>query len=117
MAEFDPGETRHPRTYAQSLAILSAVVRQVTRIFGPRTYEAHLPFDDVQELRQFIHFCLPQESTNPGDPRVIVVRHRGSHSLGPIQHSSEFEYPKHTGIFSQPVAPVEHRAWGIELYE
>ena len=39
---------------------------------GPRADEAHFPFEDVEELGQFVEAGLAQESTAPGDARIVL---------------------------------------------
>ena len=54
------------REVAFRLKVLRSESLDITRCLGPRPHEAHLTFQDVPELRQFIELRLPQKPPYPG---------------------------------------------------
>ena len=63
--------------------------------FGPRANDAHITFQHVQKLRNFIQVAAPQESANRGD--VGIVRN-GPVSVG-IQISTHRAKFQHVELF------------------
>jgi hypothetical protein len=45
---------------------------------GPRADPAHLPLEDVDDLRQFVEAEISQHTPDARDPMIIVAGHRGA---------------------------------------
>src|SRR5439155_7969540 len=62
-----------------------------------RTYEAHLPEEDVPELRQLVHACAPKEPAGPRNPR-IVPSSLDFYMGRALQHRPELQDSKESSI-------------------
>src|SRR5205085_9232774 len=58
---------------------------------GAGTDPAHLPFENIEDLRQLVEPVPAQGPTDPGDPRIAVICDRCKALVrdGPIVHGSE----------------------------
>ena len=90
---------------------------------GARSDKAHLPANDVDDLRQFIKTCPPQEMTDTRDARIVlqlkillplftslgILRKIVFEAcLGILYHGAEFIAGKHAAVLSDPLMRKEH---------
>ena len=64
-------EAGHPRPHGQPGIPPPGAEPHLLDGQRPRAHQAHLPFQDVPELGQFIQIGIPQELAQPGDARVM----------------------------------------------
>src|SRR5580693_1990821 len=112
---------RQPRTYRQSAPLPRLVLRDLRRNGGPRTYEAHLAAQDVDELRQLVDAELSDESTDRRNARIaldledrtslLIFGHElGLELLGVHDHRSELEHVKRPSVPADTLLLEQDRA-------
>ena len=82
---------------------------------GSRTDEAHVPGEDVEQLRQFVDRGAPQELADAGHPRVVLgrlLRAIEVRQVGP--HGAELVDREDPAVPPAPRLPEEHRPLGVE---
>src|SRR5947207_13251393 len=57
--------------YFQSFVIIGTVSRVIVYGMGARTNQAHIPFQHIPELGQFVEAVLPKKAAKLGDARII----------------------------------------------
>src|SRR5512133_265262 len=91
-----------PRPYVEPPAILLVVVRHLLDEVGPRTDQAHLAQEDVDELRQLVEARAAEKPPAAGDTRVvrddavrILAQPFGAAALDRVaNHRPELEHPE-----------------------
>ncbi len=114
ISEFYRGMIRYARRNGEHNFFY--VFRVMSHIFWnlrTRTDKTHFPFQDIDQLWQFIEFVFSQESSTFGDPRILSDRYLSSFLFGIHCHRTKFEYPKWDFIFSHTELPKEYRPWRI----
>lgn len=90
---------------------------------GPRTYQAHLAFKDIEKLGKFVDTGSPQQSPNPGEPRIIFdLEYRAANLIEPLQlrehlfsskdHGPELIKTKPPSVEPHPLLNKEDWPWG-----
>ena len=86
------------------------------RPLRPRADQAHVAFEHIDKLRQFVQARCPNERSEPGAARIVFLRpDRAGLLLGIDAHAAEFQHLKHAAVQAAPFLTVEHRAGAGEL--
>ena len=84
--------------------------------FWTRADKAHLPLQDIDELREFIDAELSQEPSHLSYPRIIVcAHHRTCHFFSITHHSTKFMHDELSPIQSHSLLMVESRPFGSQF--
>src|SRR5207237_10103343 len=76
--------------------------------FGPRPHEAHLAFEDIQELGQFIDPRAPEETPNARYARIVdACPARLAIHLGVLRHAAELEQRERGAAGTDPLLPID----------
>lgn len=77
--------------------------------FGSGPYDGHIPFQDVQQLGQFVEADGPNEPAHPGDPGIVFAGAETGHAVffGIHAHAAEFQDGEDFAVFGQPFLAVE----------
>ena len=68
-----------------------------------RPDEAHVPHEDVEELRELVQACPPEEGPDPRHPRVALRRpHRPRVLLGVLAHGTELVQDEDAAVLAGP---------------
>src|SRR4029079_16079640 len=87
----------------------------------PRTHEAHVAEQDVEELRQLVEAGAAQEPAESRDPRVVVDLETGAVHLGQGEelvalllradtHGAELQHAEGSPVEPAPLLGEQHRA-------
>lgn len=118
-AASDLGHSGDPGACEVAEFVISYNTGEFTGIFqhmGPGADDAHMSQENIDELGQFIEACMPQETADAGDPRIVPAGHAGIGSIVHI-HGTELITPKSLSQEAHPFLPEEDRAPGIQLYK
>src|SRR6202034_4911927 len=94
--------------------------------WGPRTDDAHLPAQHIQELRELVEAVFAEDSSEAGDARIVrnfeqdpvaLVQSREVllHVVRMIDHGAELEEGKDPAAFANAVGNVENRTVAFQL--
>src|SRR5436309_16024376 len=79
-----------------------------------RPDDTHIPFQNVEELRQLVKISLAQESSHGGSPRIVAGRPAGVSFLGaPHIHGSKLQHPEDVAV--EPNAVLYKEDWATAL--
>src|SRR5437016_13035117 len=70
-ARDDLPESGYAWFHIQAPVIVGTVSRVVVYGVGPRTNQAHIPFQDIPELGQFVEAVLAKQAAEPRNARII----------------------------------------------
>ena len=107
--------------------VVGTVSHVIVYGMGTRANKAHIPFQYIPELGQFVEAVLPKKVTEPGDARIIsdfeervlalVELAQGiSQSVSSIEHGPELVTNKFLSPFSRAEGGINDRARGLQLY-
>src|SRR5437016_9174762 len=93
---------------------------------GARTNQAHIPFQHIPELGQFVEAVFPKKAAEPGDAwiisdfeeRVLALvepAQRVFQSISPVEHGSEFITNEFLSLFSCAEGCIDDRTRRLEL--
>src|SRR5438094_3884322 len=106
VAVLDLSPARDPRLDGKPLHVEGDLLLQVLDELGPlraRPDEAHMPHEDVEELRKLIQTRPPQEGSHTRHSRVAL---RGPHRprllLGVLAHGPKFVQDEDTAVLAGP---------------
>ena len=76
---------------------------------GAGSYDGHVAFQDVQELREFIEAYSADEAADGGDTGIVLARGESRHAVffGIHAHAAEFVDGKYFPVFGKAVLLVE----------
>ena len=81
------------------------------RAFRSWSHQAHVTFDNVQQLWKLVHTGCTQETSNRKNPRIFFSGfYRTAFLLRIYDHRPEFINAEHLSVQSQALLCVEHRA-------
>ena len=77
--------------------------------FGSGPYDGHIPFQDVQQLGQFVEPDGPDEPAHPGNPGIVFAGAEPGHAVffGIHAHAAEFQDGEDFSVFGEPFLAVE----------
>src|SRR6266513_623891 len=112
--------------YFQSFVIIGTVSRVIVYGMGARTNQAHIPFQHIPELGQFVEAVLPKKVAERGDARIIsdfkesvlalvVSAQRIFQFVSSIEHGPEFVTNKFLSLFSCAGGGIDDRARRLQL--
>jgi hypothetical protein len=96
----------------EQLPLLGCVARDIAGVLRPRTDEAHLTFDDIEQLRQLVDLRPSQEPSHACDARVVAGGHGRT---GRRRHRAQLVNPELAPAAPNAGAAVESGAWRFEL--
>lgn len=79
--------------------------------------QAHVPFKDVEELRQLVDTQLADHLAHPGDAHVTVLGKLGTMLLGVLAHTAELVDPEILVTLPYPVLQEHHGARALQFDE
>jgi hypothetical protein len=85
------------------------------RPLGARADEAHISSENVDQLRQFVNFCLPQQPPDASDPRIFSDRYQPAFVVEVLSHRTELINKKWTETSSHAFLFKENGARRIEF--
>ena len=85
----DGGVVGEAGTHAEHAHLLGGVHVDVFADFGAWSYDAHLPFEDVEELRDLVDLEPAQECAHTGDARVVGAHGDQTAVVGLLIHGPE----------------------------
>src|SRR5947207_12152428 len=102
------------------------VARAIVHGMGAWTYQAHIPFQDIPELGQFIEAVLAKKAAEPRDARIIgdfeervpalvESAQRIFQFVGAVDHGPESIANKSLSLFSRAERTIDDRATRIDL--
>src|SRR5437016_2963341 len=94
--------------HGQDQTLFIRVQIRVLLNLWPRSDEAHVPLDDVKELRQFVQLVAPENASESGYARIVLARRGSTHRLSVRMHRPKFQYPKPTPKNARTISAVEH---------
>lgn len=76
---------------------------------GARTYDGHVAFQDVQELREFIEADSADEAADGGDAGIVLAGGESRYAVffGIHAHTAEFVDRKYFPVFGETVLLVK----------
>ncbi len=92
-----------------------AELLHIHRALGPGPDHAHIPADDVDELRQLVHRELAQDSAQTGLAGVVRGGPARPARLRVGAHGAKFDHGEGAGVQAHALLNVEHRAGGFQL--
>ena len=92
VAAVDLGPAGDPRPHLMAPRLLRGVAPQVLHQKRPRPHQAHISFEDVEQLRQLIEAGGPQEAAEGGQARHVGEEIAGA--ITGIRHGAELEQPE-----------------------
>src|SRR6266480_1237000 len=125
-ARDDLPKPRYAGFYVQSSVMVGTVSHVIVYGMGARTNQAHIPFQHIPKLGQFVEAVLPKKVAERGDARIIsdfkervlalVELAQGiSESIGSIAHGPEFITNKFLPLFSCAEGGMDDRARRLQL--
>src|ERR1700735_2131488 len=80
------------------------------RALGPRAYNAHVAFENIDKLRQLIQACLSQKRTHSGSSRIILGGPVGIafRALADF-HGPELQHMEKLAVKSYAILRKKHR--------
>lgn len=78
------------------------------------TDDAHVTFQDAEQLGEFVEAGFAKELANGGEPAVGISQKMGGNSGGVDAHGAEFGHLEDDVVAPYPVGPVEDRTGGCE---
>lgn len=82
-----------------------------------RPNQAHVPFENVEELRQLVDTQLADHLAHPGDAHVTVLGELGTVLLGVLAHTAELVDPEILVTLTYPVLQEHHGARALQFDE
>lgn len=82
-----------------------------------RPYQTHVPFEDVEELRQLVNAQLANHLAHPGDAHVTILSELCTGLLRILAHAAELVNAKILVALPHPVLQEHHRARALQLDE
>jgi hypothetical protein len=80
-----------------------------------RSDNAHVAFQDIEELRQLVKVCFPEETSEEKHSRVTLTALPGvAFVVDP--HSAELQATERVSVESCPFLNEEHGAAALQLY-
>ena len=76
----------NPWTDLQYFLFFPCVMIYIAGVLRARANNAHVSFQYIYKLRQFIQFIFPQEFSNPRNPCIIIRSGRPTHIIGIDRH-------------------------------
>ena len=83
--------------------------------FGAGTDEAHVSFEDVEELWQFVNAQQSQPFADPGHSGIVFLSPDRSVFFGIVAHGAEFIEREFLVVESHACLTEEGRAGGVEF--
>src|SRR5207302_10364771 len=122
----DLPERRYAWLHLQSAVIIGTVSHVIVYGMGARTNQAHIPFQHIPVVGQYVEAVLPKKVAERGDARIIsdfkdrvlalVELAQGiSESIGSIAHGPEFITNKFLSLFSCAEGGIDDRARRLQL--
>ena len=107
--------------YIQSSVIGGPVARAIVHGMGARTNQAHIAFQDIPKLRQFVEAVLAKKAAEPRDARIIgdfeervpalvESAQRIFQFVRAVDHGPEFITNKSLSLFSSAQRTIADRA-------
>ena len=115
VAVADGGHVGDTGTDIQDALLFRGVEINVFPDLGPRTHQAHVPDENVDELREFIQLILTDIIAGTGNPRVMSADGDKPLLVRTHPHRAELEQAKILFATTYPYLTVEHRSGRIEL--
>src|SRR5215510_5230301 len=103
-----------------SLLVIGDLLGQLgNKVWPFRTWanKAHLPLQDVPELRDLVYADLTNDAANTGCSVVTFTGPPWSSFLGINSHGAKFRQHKMAAVFADALLFVEDRAAGIDFYK
>jgi hypothetical protein len=86
--------------------------------FGPRSDEAHVAHQDVDQLRNFVEVRFAEDTADDRDARIVVARpDRSGLALGMLHHRADFEDREDATVFSDSLLAMECGTARREFHE
>ena len=112
--------------HIQPAVIGGPVARAIVHGMGAWTYQAHIPFQDIPELGQFVEAVLAKKAAEPRNARIIgdfeervpafvESAQRIFQFVGAVDHGPEFIANKSLSLFSRAERTIDDRARRFEL--
>ena len=83
-------------------------------LFGARADKAHVAFEDVEKLRQFVQPCFADKAADARDAVVADLGELGTVLLGIGAHAAEFVNLKFAAALSDTVLDKQHAAGAFQ---
>src|SRR5262249_26757213 len=120
MARADLPKSGNAGEHVQATQVRKLVLLEVVNRMGTWTDNAHVSFQHVEDLGQFVNAITAEQFAHGGNSRIVGNLERGPVSLvhvtqiilllvGVNHHGAEFEAAKLTALASYPPGTVEHR--------
>ena len=108
VAAVDLGPAGDPWPHLMAPRLLRGVAPQVLHQKRPRPHQAHISFEDVEQLRQLIEAGGPQEAAEGGQARR--VGEEGAVGTAGVGHGAELEEQEGTAVQTGTLLAEQHRA-------
>ena len=115
VAVADGGHVGDTGADIQDTQLFRGVEVDVLPDLGSGTHQAHVPDENVDELRKFIQLILTDIIAGTGHPRVMSADGDKPLLVRAHPHRAELEQAEILVATAHPYLPVEHRAGRIEL--
>lgn len=96
--------------HGQDAALFGGVEGDVAWILRPRTDQAHVADQDVDQLRQFVQFGPAQETPHAGDAWIASGGDARPLAVRADNHAAEFVEAEGPAILADAHGPIEHGA-------
>lgn len=97
--------SRNTRSYFMSASLLFAIKRKILYQQRTRTNQSHIPFQDINQLRQFINGCRANKGTYLS--QTICIRQQITFSIPLVRHSLKLNHLEYFLILSRPFLKEE----------
>src|SRR5437879_2356917 len=119
VAVLDLSPARDPRLDGKPLHVERDLLLKVLDELWPlraRSDEAHVPHEDVEELRELIQTCPPKKGSHTRHSRVALRGpYRPGLLLGVVAHGPKLVQDEDTAVLTGPGLAVQNRARRLEL--
>ncbi len=113
--EFERCQIGDPGFDSQDLEFFLGVLVGVLPDLGPRTDEAHLAFEHVDQLRQLIQLLAAQKPADAGQPVVVQTGRRTAPGFGIDDHRAKFEDAERLAVPARANSAIKHGSLGIDF--
>src|ERR1700730_6460203 len=126
MAGGDLPQTGETGRNVEAPKMFQVVALEVVHGMRSWSHNAHIAFQDVQQLREFVNAVYAQKTAHTGDPGIIGDLKSSAIAFVQVpetvfaiirigNHGAEFEAPKPAAFAAYSPGPVQDRAFGIEF--
>ena len=115
IAELDAGWVCDARADVQYMHLLGRPVVHIVTNFWSWTYQAHIPKEHINQLRQFIELELTNKEPTLSHARIMTTDSHQTTFISPHPHGAELKNAEVLVLKAHAYLAIEHRPLAIQF--